>query len=88
MRKTLITLAAIGGAYLLYKIWKTQKDKAMAQSSSTIIEETIEKAKANDANCKTPICDNRRVFKSMRGQFNSEESATVAPSINAKIGIF
>lgn len=89
MRKTIIAIAALGGAYLLYKIWLDQKKKSRVEppvATSSIIEETI--AKAKDPKCETNICRNRDVFKRMRKPFNSDESATVAPSINAKIGIF
>lgn len=91
MRKTLITIAALGGAYLLYKMWmdKKKKDeqKLMVQPPKKVIEETIADAKAN-ANGSSIYEDNWNTFKSMKGVYNSEESATVAPSINAKIGIF
>jgi predicted negative regulator of RcsB-dependent stress response len=88
MRKTLLTIALVGGAYyLLYKYWQSMKKKEATEAPSKVIEETIalakEKPQANSI-----IRDNRRVFKSMRQPFNDDESATVAPSINAKIGIF
>lgn len=88
MRKTLITIAVLGGAYyVIYQIWKNSKKKQEAPPTSNIIEETIAIAKSKPK-VNGIIEDNREVFKSMRQPFNSEESATVAPSINAKIGIF
>ena len=91
MRKTIITIASIGGLYLLYKYWmdmkKKEEQKALVQPPSKVIEETIEKAKNPEP--KTIYQDNWDTFKLMKGNFNSDESATVAPSINApKKGIF
>ena len=88
MRKTLITIAAIGGVYLLYKyLTRTNKNEQEVASGGNVIQETIAIAKSK-RKVNPIIEDNREVFKSMRQPFNSDESATVAPSINAKIGIF
>ena len=88
MRKTLITIAAIGGVYLLYKyLTRTNKNEQEVTSGANVIQETIAIAKSK-RKVNPIIEDNREVFKSMRQPFNSDESATVAPSINAKIGIF
>lgn len=89
MRKTLITIAAIGGVYLLYKYLKRKNNKNQQEvaSGSNVIAETIAIARSKPQ-VNPIIQDNRKVFKRMRQPFNSEESATVAPSINAKIGIF
>jgi hypothetical protein len=91
MRKTIITLATIGGAYLLYKLWldnkKKQEKKELVEPPSKVIEETI--ALAKKPKPKSIYEENWITFKSMKGCFNSDESATVAPSINApKNGIF
>lgn len=91
MRKTIITIASIGGLYLIYKLWmdakKKEQQKSMVQPPSKVIEETIAMAKAGTK--KTIYQENWDTFKSMKGCFNAEESATVAPSINApKNGIF
>ncbi len=91
MRNTIITLATIGGAYLLYKLWldnkKKQEKKEMVEPPSKVIEETI--ALAKQPKPKSIYEENWITFKSMKGCFNSDESATVAPSINApKKGIF
>ncbi len=42
MRKTLITIAAIGGVYLLYKyLTRTNKNEQEVASGSNVIQETI-----------------------------------------------
>jgi|TARA_R110000868_G_scaffold342611_1_gene603478 hypothetical protein len=88
MRKTLITIAAIGGVYLLYKyLTRTNKNEQEVASGSNVIQETIAIARSKPQ-VNPIIQDNRNVFNAMRQPFNAEESATVAPSINAKIGIF
>lgn len=87
MRKTLITIAVIGGAYYIYLLWKNSKKKQEVAPTSNVIQETIAIAKRKRSG-NSIIEENREVFKSMRQPFNSDESATVAPSINAKIGIF
>lgn len=89
MRKTLITIAAIGGVYLLYKYLNRNKNKNEQEvaSGSNVIQETIAIARSKPQ-VNPIIQDNRKVFNAMRQPFNAEESATVAPSINAKIGIF
>lgn len=88
MRKTLITIAAIGGVYLLYKyLTRTNKNEQEVGSGSNVIQETIAIARSKPQ-VNPIIQDNRNVFNAMRQPFNAEESATVAPSINAKIGIF
>jgi hypothetical protein len=88
MRKTLITIAAIGGVYLLYKyLTRTNKNEQEVASGSNVIQETIAIARSKPQ-VNPIIQDNRKVFNAMRQPFNAEESATVAPSINAKIGIF
>lgn len=88
MRKTLITIAAIGGVYLLYKyLTRTNKNEQEVASGSNVIQETIAIARSKPQ-VNPIIQDNRNVFNAMRQPFNSDESATVAPSINAKIGIF
>jgi hypothetical protein len=91
MRKTIITLASIGGLYILYKLWmdnqKKKEQKENTQPPTKVIEETI--ALAKQPKPKSIYEDNWITFKSMKGCFNADESATVAPSINApKNGIF
>ena len=88
MRKTLITIAVIGGAYILYKMWMDKQKKEAVAPPSKVIDETIALATINVKKVNPIIKDNRATFKVMREGFNSDESATVAPSINAKIGIF
>jgi hypothetical protein len=91
MRKTLIVIGVLGAAYFLYKQYmKEKKNKTIdpPQKSGDAIASAIKQAQITATRPRTTIEDNRLVFREMKGFFNAEESATVAPSINAKIGIF
>jgi hypothetical protein len=92
MRKTLIAIGVIGIAYLLYKQYMKESNKKPIdppQKSGDAIALAIKQAQMpKPEQPKNIIGENRLVFREMREGFNSDESATVAPSINAKIGIF
>lgn len=88
MRKALIAVGVLAVAYYLYKMYNKKEVQVDPTKKEDAIELAIKEAKMPKPRRKTIIEDNRDVFRSMKGNFNSEESATVAPSINAKIGIF
>lgn len=90
MRKALIAVGVLAVAYYLYKMYNKKQESPIDPPTveGGAVALAIEEAKKPKPRRKTIIEDNRDVFRSMKGNFNSEESATVAPSINAKIGIF
>jgi hypothetical protein len=91
MRKALIAVGVLAVAYYLYKMYNEKKEIVNVdppQKSGDAIALALAQAKNPTPKPKTIIDDNRQVFREMKGFFNAEESATVAPSINAKIGIF
>ena len=91
MRKTLIALGVLVAAYYLYKQY-TKEDKPKAdppQKTGDAVALAIKEAQApKPPQPKSIYQQNWDSFREMKGVFNAEESATVAPSINAKIGIF
>jgi hypothetical protein len=90
MRKALIAVGVFAIAYYLYKMYN-KKDVVVVdppKKTGDAIDLAIKQAKNSKPRPKTIIQENRQVFREMKGFFNAEESATVAPSINAKIGIF
>jgi hypothetical protein len=92
MRKALIAVGVLAVAYYLYKMYNKDDKKELdpPQKTGDAVALALEQAKNSKPQPirKTIIDDNRNVFRSMKGVFNAEESSTVAPSINAKIGIF
>lgn len=90
MRKLLIGVGVVAIAYYLYQMYN-KKNKVVVDppiKTGDAIDLAIKEAQRPKPRKFNIIDDNRQVFRSMRGNFNAEESATVAPSINAKIGIF
>lgn len=90
MRKILIGVGLFAIAYYLYKMYNKKEEVVVDPATKTrdAIDLAIKEAQKLMPTKLNIIDDNRQVFRSMRGNFNAEESATVAPSINAKIGIF
>lgn len=91
MRKLLIGVGVVAIAYYLYQMYNKKKDEVVVDppmKTGNAIDLAIKEAQTPKPKRFNIIDDNRQVFRSMRGNFNAEESATVAPSINAKIGIF
>lgn len=87
MKNTLLTIGAVAIAYALYRQWANGQDKAKKEAQvKAVINNAVATAKSNVGFAPEP--SNAQVFGMMRGNFNAEESATVAPSIKAKIGIF
>lgn len=91
MRKILIGVGVFAIAYYLYKIYNKKDEQVLLDPTTktgNAIDLAIKEAQKLKPTKLNIIDDNRQVFRSMKGNFNAEESATVAPSINAKIGIF
>lgn len=91
MRKLLIGVGVVAIAYYLYKMYNKDNDNTKVDpptKTGDAINLAIKEAQRPKSKNLNIIDDNRQVFRTMRGNFNAEESATVAPSINAKIGIF
>jgi|TARA_R110000868_G_scaffold405741_1_gene685500 hypothetical protein len=90
MRKLLIGVGVVAIAYYLYQMYNKKNEVVVDPPIKTgdAIDLAIKEAQKPKPRKFNIIDDNRQVFRSMRGNFNAEESATVAPSINAKIGIF
>ena len=91
MRKLVIAVGVVAIAYYLYQMYNKNKEEVVVDppiKTGDAIDLAIKEAQRPKPRKFNIIDDNRQVFRSMRGNFNAEESATVAPSINAKIGIF
>jgi hypothetical protein len=88
MKNTLLVVGGVIIGYALYMKWleKERKKKAQKVEVKAVVNDAIVNARRNNPNNSLP--NNREAFNIMRKDFNAEESATVAPSIKAKIGIF
>jgi len=86
MKNLLLTIGAVAVGYALYRQWamKNQKPK-----SDVLVKTETNKAIRSAVNSSNMnVMGNSEVFRSMKDRFNANIDATVAPSINAKIGIF
>lgn len=77
------------GAGAVYLLMMNKKKKCGCEDKEVLREELKATIKPNPRpNVHPNILKNRATFQELRERFNDSESATVAPSINAKIGIF
>lgn len=86
MKNLLLTIGAVAVGYALYRQWamKNQNPK-----SDVLVKTETNKAIRSAVNSSNMnFMGNSEVFRSMKDRFNADIDATVAPSINAKIGIF
>jgi hypothetical protein len=86
MKNLLLTIGAVAVGYALYRQWamKNQNPK-----SDVLVNTETNKAIRNAVNSSNMnVMGNAEVFRSMKDRFNADIDATVAPSVNAKIGIF
>ncbi len=87
MKNFLLLVGGVAVAYALYKRYmETSELKKEVVRVNTATNEAIVKA-MNNLSFGAPQ-NNWQTFNAMLGQYNADISKTVAPSVNAKIGIF
>jgi len=87
MKNLLLTIGVFAVGYTLYKEWmKNEKAKQKMVEVKNVASDVINKA-VNSVSSQLPQT-NSETFGSMKGVFDADISRTVAPSVNAKIGIF
>jgi hypothetical protein len=86
MKNLLLTIGVVAVGYALYRQWLMNSEKP---KMGVLVKEETNKAIRTAVNSTNiNVMANSEVFGSMKDRFNADIAATVAPSINAKIGIF
>lgn len=88
MKNTILVVGGVILAYVLYRKWVESKPKQEPNKpdAKVMVNEVI--VKARQSNPRNSVPNNWEAFNLMHRDYNADESATVAPSIKAKIGIF
>ena len=86
MKNLILTIGAVAVGYALYREWMKSQEK---QKSDVLVKTETTNAinKAKNSSMSNGM-NNFEVFSSMKGVFDASIDKTVAPSVNAPIGIF
>jgi hypothetical protein len=87
MKNLLLTVGVVAVGYAIYNEWlKNQQVKKVVDN--TRVQTDIALKKVSEMTGNNMPLTNRETFGAMKGFFDADISKTVAPSVNAKIGIF
>lgn len=87
MKNLLLLVGGVAIGYALYKEW--MKNQNLNKSEDKVkVQTDLALKKVSPMTGGNVISGNAETFGSMKGVFDADISKTVAPSVNAKIGIF